>query len=164
VNASPPAQEQPTLGNLTKVIPKISDGLDFKIISVPIGYILKGRFLLSTEGGHTDQRRNVCFLEQILVSVIFGKDDTFSGSKRIFEIKKKADIIKFLKTLYFGSEIRVILDIDDCPCTLDILNTVIKKKVRWLNGRVASLTSTTKKEKDEKKTIHLFGCNVFVLF
>jgi len=73
------------------------------------------------------------------VSVLFSKNDIFNGSKRLFKVQKEqAEAIKFLKTLFVGSPIRIIIDLKNCKTNLNPQSTRSTSKVCWQNTQFNS--------------------------
>jgi len=142
-------RELPSSAPPIELIPNVGHRIFDK--KIPIGHIWKGRYLLSLSGAHTDQEKNVTFVSNFVVSVLFGKDDYFSGSKRIFAVKDEQTIIKFLKTLFIGSAIKIIIDLNTCPTTLDIEKMEKKKKSLLEKWKICYLRYSKKEKKREKK-------------
>jgi len=134
INSQPIPEEQPVTGIPTILLPNIEfdTSPDYKIVQVPVGQTWMGRHLLSISRAHTTQNSNISCINDCIISVLFGAQDILFGAKRIFSVTQRSDIIKFLKTLYAGSEIKVIINLDTClTTTLDIKSTIQKKKLCW---------------------------------
>jgi len=157
INAKPIKQEQPVFGIPTILTPNIHQHIrdttsDFYYVPVPAGHKWDGRLQLSNSRAHTPQNLKISFIEDCVISVLFGSQDILFGARRIFTVTKKQNVIKFLKTLFFGSEIRVIVNLNTCSTSLDVERTIGEKKPCWLNGRLVHepLIPKKKSEKGEK--------------